>query len=565
MSFSEFKEKKVMTFNDFSMLFQFIGGLGMFLYGMQMMASGLQKTAGDKMKHLLGVLTNNRFMGILVGALITAIIQSSGATTVMVIGFVNAGLMNLFQTVGVIMGANIGTTITAWIVSAGQLGEAFTIMKPSFYAPLMIGIGALLVMFGKKERKKNIGEILISLGLLFVGLDWMSGSIKPYTDAPIFSKAFALLGGNPFLGVLVGAVVTAVMQSSSASVGVLQTLAMNGVVTANAALYICLGSNIGSCYTALLSSIGASKNSKRAAIINLLFNCFGVILFAVAGFTIFTINKTLASSTIDSVQISIFHTVFNVVNTVIMFPIANFLVKASCMIVKDGKDEMKTKEVDGFENHLDDRIMKTPSFALETTLKEINEMGTIACENTELSIKAAMYGRDEDIQKVYENEVIINRYEKSIASYLVKINNLSLNDTQHTLVKNFLYTINDLERIGDHAKNIAEFAETMKKDNLKFSEKVIAELKRMNEMVIKSFNASIEARKTGNAELISEVLKYEDEVDLIEKDIRERYISRLLDKECNIESGVLFMDIISNLERISDHAFNIAGYLKDEK
>lgn len=565
MSFSEFKEKKVMTFNDFSMLFQFIGGLGMFLYGMQMMASGLQKTAGDKMKHLLGVLTNNRFMGILVGALITAIIQSSGATTVMVIGFVNAGLMNLFQTVGVIMGANIGTTITAWIVSAGQLGEAFTIMKPSFYAPLMIGIGALLVMFGKKERKKNIGEILISLGLLFVGLDWMSGSIKPYTDAPIFSKAFALLGGNPFLGVLVGAVVTAVMQSSSASVGVLQTLAMNGVVTANAALYICLGSNIGSCYTALLSSIGASKNSKRAAIINLLFNCFGVILFAVAGFTIFTINKTLASSTIDSVQISIFHTVFNVVNTVIMFPIANFLVKASCMIVKDGKDEMKTKEVDGFENHLDDRIMKTPSFALETTLKEINEMGAIACENTELSIKAAMYGRDEDIQKVYENEVIINRYEKSIASYLVKINNLSLNDTQHTLVKNFLYTINDLERIGDHAKNIAEFAETMKKDNLKFSEKVIAELKRMNEMVIKSFNVSIEARKTGNAELISEVLKYEDEVDLIEKDIRERYISRLLDKECNIESGVLFMDIISNLERISDHAFNIAGYLKDEK
>ena len=258
-----------MTFDDFSMMFQFIGGLGMFLYGMQMMAAGLQKTAGDKMKHLLGVLTNNRFMGILVGALITAIIQSSGATTVMVIGFVNAGLMNLFQTVGVIMGANIGTTITAWIVSAGQLGEAFTVMKPSFYAPLMIGIGAILVMFAKKERKKNIGEILISLGLLFVGLDWMSGSIKPYTDSPIFSKSFELLEGNPFLVVLVGAVVTAVMQSSSASVGVLQTLAMNGVVTANAAVYICLGSNIGSCYTALLSSIGASKNSKRAAIINL--------------------------------------------------------------------------------------------------------------------------------------------------------------------------------------------------------------------------------------------------------------------------------------------------------
>lgn len=553
-----------MTFDDFSMMFQFVGGLGMFLYGMQMMAAGLQKTAGDKMKHLLGVLTNNRFMGILVGALITAIIQSSGATTVMVIGFVNAGLMNLFQTVGVIMGANIGTTITAWIVSAGQLGDAFTVMKPSFYAPLMIGVGALLVMFAKKERKKNIGEILISLGLLFVGLDWMSGSIKPYTDAPIFSQAFALLGSNPFLGVLVGAVVTAVMQSSSASVGVLQTLAMNGVVTANAAVYICLGSNIGSCYTALLSSIGASKNSKRAAIINLLFNCFGVIVFALIGFGIFTVNKALAHSTIDSVQISIFHTVFNVVNTIIMFPIANLLVKVSCMLVKDG-DEDEKDSLSSLENHLDDRIMKTPSFAIETTLKEINEMGLLAYENTRLSINAAMYGKDEDIQKVYENEKKINRYEKSIAAYLVKINNLSLNDMQHKTVKNLLYTINDLERVGDHAKNIAEFAETMKNDNLHFSDKVVSELGRMNEKVLQSLNASLEARKTGNADLIREVLKYEDEVDLIEQDIRERYISRLLDKECNIESGVLFMDIISNLERVSDHAFNIAGYLKDEK
>lgn len=553
-----------MTFDDFSMMFQFVGGLGMFLYGMQMMATGLQKTAGDKMKHLLGVLTNNRFMGILVGALITAIIQSSGATTVMVIGFVNAGLMNLFQTVGVIMGANIGTTITAWIVSAGQLGDAFTIMKPSFYAPLMIGIGALLVMFAKKERKKNIGEILISLGLLFVGLDWMSGAIKPYTDAPIFSQAFALLGSNPFLGVLVGAVVTAVMQSSSASVGVLQTLAMNGVVTANAAVYICLGSNIGSCYTALLSSIGASKNSKRAAIINLLFNCFGVIIFALIGFGIFTVNKALAHSTIDSVQISIFHTVFNVVNTIIMFPIANLLVKVSCMLVKDGEED-ETDSLSSLENHLDDRLMKTPSFAIETTLNEINEMGLLAYENTRLSINAAMYGNDEDIQKVYENEKKINRYEKSIASYLVKINNLNLNDLQHKTVKNLLYTINDLERVGDHAKNIVEFAETMKNDNLHFSDKVVGELSRMNEKVLQSLNASLEARKTGNADLIKEVLKYEDEVDLIEQDIRERYISRLLDKECNIESGVLFMDIISNLERVSDHAFNIAGYLKDEK
>lgn len=551
-----------MTFDDFSMLFQFIGGLGMFLYGMQMMAAGLQKSAGDKMKHLLGVLTNNRFMGILVGALITAIIQSSGATTVMVIGFVNAGLMNLFQAVGVIMGANIGTTITAWIVSAGQLGDAFTVMKPSFYAPLMIGIGALLVMFAKREKKQNIGSICIALGLLFVGLDWMSGSIKPYTDAPIFSQAFALLGGNPILGIAAGAVVTAVMQSSSASVGVLQTLAMNGVVTANAAVYICLGSNIGSCYTALLSSIGASKNSKRAAVINLLFNVFGVIIFGTVGFVVFKLNTALASSSIDSVKISIFHTIFNVINTIIMFPLANLLVKASCMVVKDKEEEVS--DDDSLEIHLDNRIMKTPSFAIEAALKEINEMGKLALENVELSVKAAMYLKDEDIRIAYENEDKINEYEKTITKYLVKINNLNLSDTQHKTVKNLLYTINDLERIGDHAKNVAEFGETLKKDNLVFSDKVIGELERMKEHVTKSLNLAVTMRESGSADEIKKVYKYENDVDRIEMDIREKYISRLLEKECNIETGVLFIDIIGNLERISDHALNIAQYVEEE-
>ncbi|MBQ3422941.1 MAG: Na/Pi cotransporter family protein [Romboutsia sp.] len=554
-----------MTFDDFSMLFQFIGGLGMFLYGMQMMATGLQKSAGDKMKHLLGVLTNNRFMGILVGALITAIIQSSGATTVMVIGFVNAGLMNLFQTVGVIMGANIGTTITAWIVSAGQLGDAVTIMKPSFYAPLMIGIGALFVMFSKKEKRQNIGSIFIALGLLFVGLDWMSGAIKPYTEAPIFSKAFELLGGNPILGILAGAIVTAIMQSSSASVGVLQTLAMNGVVTANAAVYICLGSNIGSCYTALLSSIGASKNSKRTAVINLLFNIFGVTIFGTVAFILFKVNTALAASSIDSVKISLFHTVFNLVTTVIMFPLANVLVKVSCMIVKDKDEDKEITDNDAIEiHHLDDRIMKTPSFAIEATLKEINEMGRLALENVELSVKAAMFLKEEDIKLAYENEESINEFEKAITKYLVKINNLSLSDTQHKLVKNLLYTINDLERIGDHAKNIAEFADKLNKDNLVFSKDVIEELNRMKDHVVKSLELAIKMREIGSGDEIKKVYKYENDVDRIEIDIRERYISRLLEKESNIETGVLFIDIISNLERISDHALNIAQYVEEE-
>ena len=267
-----------MSISDVSNVFGFLGGLGMFLYGMNIMADGMQKTAGSKMSSFLGMLTNNRLLAVALGALITAIIQSSGATTVMVVGFVSAGVLNLTQAVGVIMGANIGTTITAWIVSMSQLGDAFEVMKPSFYAPAIIGIGALLLVFAKGQKKKTAGEICIGLGLLFIGLDFMSGSISPYTDAPIFAKAFEVLGGNPFLGMIIGALVTALLQSSSASVGILQTLAMNGIVTTNAAIYITLGQNIGSCVTAMLSSMGGSRIAKRAAVIHLTFNVIGAVL-----------------------------------------------------------------------------------------------------------------------------------------------------------------------------------------------------------------------------------------------------------------------------------------------
>ena len=276
-----------MSISDVSNVFGFLGGLGMFLYGMNIMADGMQKTAGSKMSSFLGMLTNNRLLAVALGALITAIIQSSGATTVMVVGFVSAGVLNLTQAVGVIMGANIGTTITAWIVSMSQLGDAFEVMKPSFYAPAIIGIGALLLVFAKGQKKKTAGEICIGLGLLFIGLDFMSGSISPYTDAPIFAKAFEVLGGNPFLGMIIGALVTALLQSSSASVGILQTLAMNGIVTTNAAIYITLGQNIGSCVTAMLSSIGGSRIAKRAAVIHLTFNVIGAILVGTLGFVFF--------------------------------------------------------------------------------------------------------------------------------------------------------------------------------------------------------------------------------------------------------------------------------------
>ena len=337
-------------------LFGFIGGLGMFLYGMNIMAEGLQKSAGNKMKQLLGYLTNNRLLGVLVGALVTAIIQSSSATTVMVVGFVNAQIINLTQAAGVIMGANIGTTITAWLVSASEWS---VFLKPEFIAPLILGIGAFVLMFAKKEKYRQFSEIAIGFGILFIGLSFMSDSISIYRESPIFSKAFAVLGGNPILGILTGTVVTAIIQSSSASVGILQTLAMNGIVNWRSAVFITLGQNIGTCVTALLSSIGANKTAKRAAVIHLLFNVIGAILFGIIMLLFFTINQAWAVSQISSTQISIFHTIFNVANTIILFPFANLLVKLSGEIVKDTEDEEELDEEELTMRHLDTRIMET--------------------------------------------------------------------------------------------------------------------------------------------------------------------------------------------------------------
>lgn len=358
---------------DISNIFGFLGGLGMFLYGMSIMADGMQKTAGSRMSSFLGMLTNNRLLAVLLGALITAIIQSSGATTVMVVGFVSAGVLNLSQAVGVIMGANIGTTITAWIVSMSQLGDAFEIMKPGFYAPLMIGIGALLLVFAKGQKKKTIGEIMIGLGLLFMGLDFMSGSIGPYTNAPIFADAFALLGGNPLLGMGIGALVTAVLQSSSASVGILQTLAMNGIVTTNAAIYITLGQNIGSCVTAMLSSAGGSRTARQAAVMHLTFNLIGAIIFGVLGFVVFTIMPAFAGSHISAVEISMFHTIFNITMTSLLFPFGDQLVKISGLVVKERPQDSPVgdKETVKTLQHLDERIFESPAFAVETAALEV--------------------------------------------------------------------------------------------------------------------------------------------------------------------------------------------------
>ena len=552
-----------MTIKELGYIFSFIGGLGMFLYGMNIMADGLQKAAGNKMKKLLGVLTNNRLLGVLVGALVTAIIQSSSGTTVMVVGFVNAGIINLTQAVGVIMGANIGTTVTAWLVSASDWSK---VLKPEFIAPLIIGIGSFIILFAKSNQKKQIGEIAAGFGFLFIGLSFMSGAIEPYSDSPIFANVFRELGSNPLLGILAGTIVTAIIQSSSASVGILQTLAINGIVNWRSAVFVTLGQNIGTCVTALLSSAGANKTAKRAAVIHLLFNVAGAVIFGVLMTVVFTVAPSFASQNISSTQISMFHTVFNITNTLLLFPFVGLLVKLSGMIVP-GEDESIADETGLALKHLDARILETPSFAVDNAIKEVVHMGEITIANVKQAITLVNKAepKQDEIEEVLKTEKVINQLEGMITEYLVKISNLSLNETQHKTINNLFYTISDIERIGDHAENLAEFADYKRTHGFVFSEEAVEDLRAMSKSVVEGFEEAIKARGTENIEHVRKVVELEDDVDMQEEELREKHINRLSQRKCKTEAGVVFLDIISNLERISDHAYNIAGYVKDER
>lgn len=552
-----------MTIELLGTIFTFAGGLGMFIYGMNVMADGLQKAAGDKMKQLLGLLTNNRFLAVVVGALVTAIIQSSSATTVMVVGFVNAEIMNLTQAVGVIMGANIGTTITSWLVSMNEWSWA-EVLKPDFFAPVLIGIGAFIVLFAKREKKKDVGEILVGFGVLFVGLSFMSGAIEPYSDAKIFSDIFRVLGNNPFLGIIAGTAVTALIQSSSASVSILQTLAMNGVVTSQSAIYITLGQNIGTCVTALLSSAGANRTAKRAAAIHLLFNTLGAVIFGIGMFAFFQFNPQIAGSQINSVQISVFHTIFNISNTLLLFPFANQLVKLSGLILKDTSEEEAPDEATSVLKHLDKRILETPSFAVENVVKEILHMGDVALDNLKLSIHCLLKNNMDEVSQVVKNEETIDKLEKFITEYLVKISNLSLTERQEEVVNHMFYTVSNIERIGDHAENISELAAKKIEHNLQFSENAQKEMEDICNAAVESFENAMLARRTQNMEYVRKVVKMEDAVDALEEELREKHIQRLSQNLCDTETGVIFIDTLVNLERVSDHSLNIANYVKDE-
>ncbi len=552
-----------MSIQDLSLLFGLCGGVGMFLYGMHVMGEGLQKSAGDKMSHLLEILTTNPLLGVAVGALVTGIIQSSGATTVMVVGFVNAGIMSLSQAVGVIMGANIGTTVTAWIVSMSQFSGALELFNPSFWAPLILGIGAFIMLFAQRDTKKAVGEILVGLGLLFTGLELMSSSIAPYTDLPIFATAFTALGNNPILGALVGFVVTALLQSSSASVGILQSLAMQGVVTTNAAIYITLGQNIGSCVTALISSAGANKNAKRAAVIHLSFNIIGSLLFGSVLFVYFTfINRALAASAISAVQISIFHTFFNTINTAVLLPFRGKLVKLSQLIIKDAPGAEENQEFP--DMHLDDRLLESPAVAVSSVANEVLQMGNMVIDNIKAAVECIRTRDVDTLALVHRRENRLDEVNDILTAYLVKVSQLPLTEQQNKTVNNLFYTINDLERIGDHSDNIAEITEYMMKQDMYFSDAALDQIMEVGKVIIESVEAAVSARKNMDMEDVRTVSENEDQVDMMEEDLREEHIERLTKNQCTPPAGVSFLDFLTNFERVSDHAYNIAGYVKDE-
>ena len=552
-----------MSMDDIQMLIKFLGGLGIFLYGIDRMGDGLQKTAGHKMQQLLGALTDNPVMGILLGTGITAIILSSNATTIMVVGFVNAGILNLSQAVGIIMGANVGTTVTSWIVSMNEWGE---LLKPELFSPILIVSGAMIRYLSRNGKAKQAGEILVGFGLLFIGLGFMSEAASAYRTNKELLELFTNLGRHPFLGIVAGLFVTVLLQSSTVSVGVLQVLALNGMISWQTAVFINLGQNIGSCAAALRSSFGANSTAKRAAVIHLLFNTIGAVIFGTAMVLIFRLNTQLADSPVTSVGISIFHTVFNVSNTILLFPFAGFLVKASGILIREGtsasgcsldsKDEMK--------RHLDNRILDTPSFAIESVTHEVVNMGYAALENFDMAARVLLTDDGSHAGQVKKMEQKIDDYEKIITDYLIKISNQSLNEEQHLIVKNLFYTVSDFERISDHCENLSELALEKNKRNIVFSKEGDKELKEMFQSVRSSLEHAIKARASSDMSEVRAVVRSEELVDNLEEEFRERHILRLASKACKPENGVIYLDALNNLERISDHAHNIAGFVRDE-
>jgi len=531
------------------------GGLGLFLFGIRTMGDGLENAAGAKLKRMLEVLTGNRFLAVLVGFVVTAIIQSSTATTVMVVGFVNAGMMTLAQAVGVIMGANIGTTVTSLLIA----------LNFSSVAAASVLVGVILMLASKKTLVKNLGSIFTGFGLLFLGIDLMSDSMAPLRESAGFMNFIVAVSDSPLrplFGILLGIVMTAVLQSSSASVGVLQTLAMQGLVPLKFSVFVLFGQNIGTCLTALFSTVGAKKNSKRAAVIHLLFNLLGTGMFILIALLTPYIEWIEKISSDPMAQIAISHIVFNVVSTVVLFPFAKLLVKLSCLIVP-GKDDSESEMHCRF---IDDRLLNTPPFAVMQVGKEVARMAKLARDNFETSAYALINRSDKDLDKVMEKEEVINYLNHHITSYLVKLNALDITDSDSDYIARVFHAINDIERVGDHATNLAEAAERNIGDGLTFSDAARDELNQLCGSVITLLDRSIEAfnnQSLGDGEA-KELSDLEEHIDDLTLTCQDAHIFRLNRNECNTEAGMLYLNTITDFERVGDHAINIAFLAKSK-
>jgi phosphate:Na+ symporter len=529
------------------LIFGMVGGLGLFLYGMQLLSDGLQKSAGDRLPKIMEFLTNKPIMGVVTGVLITSIIQSSSATSVITIGLVNAGLLSLKQAISVIVGANIGTTITVQIVS-------FRLEK---YALPAIGIGFIFNFLSKRKNYKYFGQILLGFGILFLGLMIMSDTASPLRNYAPFLKFLEYISNNPLWGVIAALIFTAIIQASSATLALVLAMSIKGMIGLNAAIPLILGSNIGTCFTAVIASIGSSITGKRVALYHLLFNTMGTILF------LFFINKftyliSLTSSSIPR-QIANAHTIFNVVTAIILIPLINLFVKLIVKILPGEEVIIKKGPL-----YLNKNMIETPSIALDQAIKELVRMGEMV-ESMLNDVIISFIQNDINILKnVYLKEGVVNTLEKEITKYLVLIAQKSLSNKQSEILNDLMNIVNDIERVGDHTENLAELAEEKINENLLFSEKALDELKYMFSKVQSSFNISISALKNRKIDLAREVALKEDEIDKIEKELRDNHINRLNQGICYPESGVIYLDVISNLERIGDHANNICLMVIDE-
>ena len=545
---------------DFFSILTLLGGLAMFLYGMQVMGDGLEKLSGGKLEKILENLSSNRVKAVLVGAAVTAVIQSSSATTVMVVGFVNSGIMHLSQAVGFIMGANIGTTVTAWILSlAGIESSNFFVrlLNPSSFSPVLAMIGVIFIVFLHNEKKKDIGHILVGFAVLMFGMNTMSGAVKPLAQVPEFTNIL-LKFTNPVLGVLAGALLTAVIQSSSASVGILQALCVTGAVQYSMALPIIMGQNIGTCITAMLSSIGATKNAKRAAVVHLYFNIVGTVAFMVV---FYFLNSFLHFSFIDDVAnpagIAVIHSAFNVIATIVLLPFGNVLVKMACATIRDTKEEKEISAEDQEFMILESRFLSNPGIAIEQSRTAAKKMAEQSRTALGLSFDLLEHYQEETAFRVEKIEAKVDRYEDELGTYLIKLNqkDLSLEDSHSLSI--MLHCIGDFERISDHALSIMKSAREMAAKNAVFSKQAVQELHIMEKAVGDIVDKAYTVFATQNITLAEEIEPLEEVIDELSRELKRRHINRLRAGECTIEMGFILSDITTSLERIADHCSNI--------